>query len=209
MCCFVSLLFLFAIFRTRTCLPTVRQTVASVEWRIEWAVCLLWIYCVWFVVWRYSVMCIVICLWNGCECLGFIGRDSPQWTKVSSFTTFIDHTQWRTTVGRALLDEWSARRRDLYLTTHDTHNRQTSMPPVGFEPTISAGERPQTYALDHAATGTGKHSYMVYINIIFKSNITYMVSVRTLNLMSDKRHRSWYLGVSSQTSPVPMTALTG
>jgi hypothetical protein len=30
------------------------------------------------------------------------------------------------------------------------------MPPVGFEPTISAGERPQTYSLDRAATGTGK-----------------------------------------------------
>ena len=30
------------------------------------------------------------------------------------------------------------------------------MPPVGFEPTISAGERPQTYALERAATGTGK-----------------------------------------------------
>ena len=29
------------------------------------------------------------------------------------------------------------------------------MPPVGFEPRISAGERPQTYALDRAATGTG------------------------------------------------------
>jgi len=28
------------------------------------------------------------------------------------------------------------------------------MPPVGFEPTISAGERPQTYALDRAAAGT-------------------------------------------------------
>jgi hypothetical protein len=28
--------------------------------------------------------------------------------------------------------------------------------PVGYEPTISAGERPQTYALDRAATGTGK-----------------------------------------------------
>jgi len=27
---------------------------------------------------------------------------------------------------------------------------------VGFEPTISAGERPQTYALDRAATGTGR-----------------------------------------------------
>jgi len=29
------------------------------------------------------------------------------------------------------------------------------MPPVEFEHTISAGERPQTYDLDHAATGTG------------------------------------------------------
>ena len=52
------------------------------------------------------------------------------------------HTQRRSTDGRTPLDEWSARRRDLYLTTHETHNRQISMPPVGFEPTISAGERP-------------------------------------------------------------------
>jgi len=29
------------------------------------------------------------------------------------------------------------------------------MPPVDFETTISEGERPQTYALDRAATGTG------------------------------------------------------
>ena len=29
------------------------------------------------------------------------------------------------------------------------------MPRVGFEPTISAGERPKTYALDRAATGIG------------------------------------------------------
>jgi hypothetical protein len=29
------------------------------------------------------------------------------------------------------------------------------MPTVGYEPTISAGERPQIYALDRAATGTG------------------------------------------------------
>jgi len=60
-----------------------------------------------------------------------------------------------TTVGRTALDEWSARRRDLYLTTHNTHNRETSMTPVGFEPTIWAGERPQMYALDRAATETG------------------------------------------------------
>ena len=59
------------------------------------------------------------------------------------FLMFLGHTQRRSTDGRTPLDEWSARRRDLYLTTHDTHNRQISMPPVGFEPTISAGERPQ------------------------------------------------------------------
>ena len=27
---------------------------------------------------------------------------------------------------------------------------------MGFEPTISAGKRPKTYALDHAATGTDR-----------------------------------------------------
>ena len=36
------------------------------------------------------------------------------------------------------------------------NNRLTSMPPVGFEPTISAGERPRTYALHRAATGAGE-----------------------------------------------------
>ena len=34
------------------------------------------------------------------------------------------------------------------------------MPPVGFEPTISAGERPKTYALDRAAIGIG--IYVIY-----------------------------------------------
>ena len=38
------------------------------------------------------------------------------------------------------------------------------MPPVGFEPTISAGERPQTYALDRAATGTGAYHLVRYEN---------------------------------------------
>jgi len=72
----------------------------------------------------------------------------------SSFMRLLDHTQRRTTVGRTPLDERSARRKVLYL-THGTHNRQTSMLPVGFEPTIAAFERPQTHVLDRAATGTG------------------------------------------------------
>ena len=60
----------------------------------------------------------------------------------SSRTRLLDHIQRRATVGRTPLNEWSVRRTDLYLTTHNTHNRQTSMPPVGFEPTIAEGERP-------------------------------------------------------------------
>jgi hypothetical protein len=89
--------------------------------------------------------CLFVCFW----------RDSPKWARVFSFTMFLDHTQRRATVGRTPLDEWSIRRTDLYLTTHNIHNRQTSMPPVGFEPTIPVSERPKTYALERAATGTG------------------------------------------------------
>jgi hypothetical protein len=49
-----------------------------------------------------------------------------------------------TTLGRTPLDKCSAQRRDLYLTTHNTHKRQISMPPAGFKPTIPESERPQT-----------------------------------------------------------------
>jgi len=45
------------------------------------------------------------------------------------------------------------------------------MPPVGFEPTISAGEGPQTYALDPAATGTGKTTTTTIIIIILNSRL--------------------------------------
>jgi len=83
------------------------------------------------------------------------GDNSPQWATDSSFIRFLNHTQRHTTFGRTPLDEWSVRRRDLYLTTHNTHNRQTSVPLVGFEPPAPTGEQPQTDALDRAATGTG------------------------------------------------------
>ena len=81
-----------------------------------------------FFCWRYNP------LWV-CILQPFSGAIAP------SLTRFLDHT-WHATIGRTALDEWSVRHRDLYLTTHSTNNRQTSVPPVGFEPTISAGERP-------------------------------------------------------------------
>jgi len=90
-------------------------------------------------------------------CLYDFGATAPQWARTSSFTRFLDHTQRRTAVGRTPLDVWSARHRDLYLTTHNTHNRQP-MHPVGFELEIPTSEWPQTDALDRAAAGTGANT---------------------------------------------------
>jgi len=57
----------------------------------------------------------------------FMWLCGPTRTMTSSFLRFLDHTQQRITVGRTPLDEWSARRIYLYLTTNNTHNRQTSI----------------------------------------------------------------------------------
>ena len=61
------------------------------------------------------------------------------------------------THGKIALDKWSARSRDLCLTTYNTHNRKTSMPLAEFELAIPASERQQTDALDDAATGIDRH----------------------------------------------------
>jgi len=56
------------------------------------------------------------------------------------------------------------------------------MPPVGFEPTISAGERPQTYAIDRVAIGTGSgHSVRVLISLTNSGaqNLTRKMGVET------------------------------
>jgi len=58
------------------------------------------------------------------------------------------------TNGRTPLDEWSASLRDLYLTTHDTHKRQTSMPP-GKTGTCNHKKRALQPILYRAATGIG------------------------------------------------------
>ena len=44
------------------------------------------------------------------------------------------------TLGRTPLDEGSASRRDLYLTTHNTHKRRMHIPTVAFELAIPAAD---------------------------------------------------------------------
>ena len=53
---------------------------------------------------------------------------------------FLDHTQRRSTVGRTPLDEWSARRRDLYL-TNTQHPQQTNIYAPGGIRTHDLGRR--------------------------------------------------------------------
>jgi hypothetical protein len=70
------------------------------------------------------------CFFNNCiyYYYYFLWLCSPAWAMASSSTRFLDHTQRRTTVGRTPLDEWSARRRDLYLTTHNTQQTNIHAP---------------------------------------------------------------------------------
>ena len=89
-----------------------------------------------------------------------IGPGPPHYR---GFTITLRHT----TLCRTPLDKWSARRSDLYLTTHNTHKRQASMPPAGFAPVIPASNRPQTHALDRAATEIGKcNTYLVLKQVV-------------------------------------------
>jgi len=81
-------------------------------------------------------------------------RNNPSGPRPPHYRGFMI-TLRHTTLSRTPLDEWSAPRGNLYLPTHNTHRRQTSMPPEGFEPTIPANERPQTHALVSTATGIG------------------------------------------------------
>jgi hypothetical protein len=63
----------------------------------------------------------------------------------------LDHTQTHTTVGRTPLDEGSARRRDLYLTTHNTV-QETNMHAPGGIRTRNPSKRS---AADRAVSGIG------------------------------------------------------
>jgi hypothetical protein len=95
----------------------------------------------------------------------------PGPTHYRGFTITLGHT----TLGRTPLDERSTRRRDLYLTTHNTHKRETSMPPAGFETAIPASKRPQTHVLDRAATGIGLRIRTIRKTVLENLKVKYMV----------------------------------
>ena len=84
---------------------------------------------------------------------------------VSQLFTFTEASRSHSDTPRSVGLLWTSDKPDveiLYLTTHDTHKRQTSMPLAGFEPAIPASEWPQIHALDRAATGTGTGKALRY-----------------------------------------------
>ena len=91
-----------------------------------------------------------------------VGRDLSWLVDYGGFTITLRHTIH----GRTPLDEGSARRRYSDPTTYNVHERKTSVSLAGIEPTIPASERPQTYALDSAATGTVRQPQ--HLDVFFK-----------------------------------------
>jgi len=81
-------------------------------------------------------------------------RNSPQWGRASSLSRFTI-TLRHTILIKTPQAKWSARWRDLYLTTHYTHKRQSSIPSPAFEHAIPVCGQPQTHAFNCAATGIG------------------------------------------------------
>ena len=91
------------------------------------------------------------------------GATVPQWARASTFTRFLDHIHGRITVGGTRVISSSQRP----LPDNTQHSQQTNInAPVGFEATISAGERPQTYALDRKATVIDNDAYVHFVILI-------------------------------------------
>ena len=70
----------------------------------------------------------------------------------------------------------------LYLTTHKTHNTQTSMPVARFEPAIPTSEMTKIYAFDRAVGGMGEiPSYVTQLlqKILYHFMTKYLYNIRT------------------------------
>jgi hypothetical protein len=117
-------------------------------------------------VYKYAIcLSICLCLWL---CSPFVGP-GPLFQFLDLFIQSVELLGWG-----------SARRKATTYThrTAQTHNKrkQTSMPLVGFEPTIPVFERANTvHALDRAATAIGLTS-MLQLNKLFKLSRPFILS---------------------------------
>jgi hypothetical protein len=87
-------------------------------------------------------------------CVGATARSGPGPTQSRGF--WITHNDASQSVGIL----WTSDQLVAEISDNTQHSQQTSMPQVGFEPATPAWERPQTYALDRAAAGTGFNCHL-------------------------------------------------
>jgi hypothetical protein len=108
------------------------------------------------------------------------GATAPSWSRPPIVEDLRSHSVRHTTFGTTALDEWSARRRDLYLFTHNTH----SMPLGRFEPAIPASQRPQNHALNRAARQ--RFNYNVSIFTSQRTKSVSIIKTRYLIMSGEK-----------------------
>jgi hypothetical protein len=91
--------------------------------------------------WHYKTWTVVKSSRSRLECTLTFFKSLPHalWrccqtrNRASSFLRFLDHTERHTTIGNTARYSLSAIRTDIYLSTHNIHNRQTSIPPSEIE----------------------------------------------------------------------------
>ena len=116
----------------------------------------------------------------------FLWHCGPTRSMASSFLRFLDHTQRHITVGWTPLDAKSVRRRDLCQTTHNTHNRQTSMPRWDSNPQSQQGAA--VYLRLRPRGHWDRRTIYIYICI---NNILYIVSTAVCFNASLKVQMHW------------------
>jgi hypothetical protein len=105
-----------------------------------------------------------------CWYYGFESRRGHGCLSVVCCQVQVSATSWSLVQRSSTECDWC---RDLYLTTHNNHNRQISMPPTVFEPTFPASERPQSHVLDRAVIGFD--SQTLSVPLIFTQSVKYVL----------------------------------
>jgi hypothetical protein len=97
-----------------------------------------------------------------CNCFLFHFFSSAKAPGVQGLVIIEDSQSYgHTTLSRTSLDKWSTRRRDLYLTTHNTQNIDIHAA-CEIRTHNLWKEQPQTHTLDGAATGIGVFAFTKY-----------------------------------------------
>ena len=102
------------------------------------------------------------------------------------------HSIKHTKLGTTALDEWSARRRDLYLTSHTTHKREKNISPAGLELKFPASEQPQNPRLRtrgnwdqlNCEIRSGEWSNMSYVHQFMNIRDTFQKKKKTAFILT-------------------------